>query len=118
MRITPDGQVTVSAGDTAKPLATGVASKRDAGMAPTFPRQAPAPAQGAAATGPDTTQSGLLAGLDWLDSLSLTGLDGQNLNEIGLKNGNLVVDDQQSGQQMDVRHISLSMRRRAAVGSR
>ena len=39
VRITPDGQVTVSAGDTAKPLATGVASKRDAGMAPTFPRQ-------------------------------------------------------------------------------
>ena len=38
VRITPDGQVTVSAGDTAKPLATGVASKRDAGMAPTFPR--------------------------------------------------------------------------------
>ena len=44
VRITPDGQVTVSAGDTAKPLATGVASKRDAGMAPTFPapeRRAP-----------------------------------------------------------------------------
>jgi hypothetical protein len=74
VRITPDGQVTVSAGDTAKPLATGVASKRDAGMAPTFPRSAAAPAQGA--TAPDATPNGLLAGLDWLDSLSLTGLDG------------------------------------------
>src|SRR3954471_7849183 len=95
VRITPDGQVTVSAGDTAKPLATGVASKRDAGMAPTFPRSAAAPVQGA--TAPDATPNGLLAGLDWLDSLSLTGLDGQNLNEIGLKNGNLVVDDQQRG---------------------
>src|SRR6266478_2270781 len=105
VRITPDGQVTVSAGDTAKPLATGVASKREAGIAPTFPRQTPgslAPGaaspnapSGAAAAAPDTTQNGLLAGLDWLDSLSLTGLDGQNLNEIGLKNGNLVVDDQQ-----------------------
>src|SRR5882757_3693837 len=72
VRITPDGQVSVSAGDTAKPLATGVASKRDAGLAPTFPRQAPA--QGAVAAVPDTTQNGLLAGLDWLDSLSLTGL--------------------------------------------
>ena len=39
VRITPDGQVTVSAGDTAKPLATGVASKRDAGIPATFPRQ-------------------------------------------------------------------------------
>jgi Protein of unknown function len=109
VRITPDGQVTVSAGDTAKPLATGVASKRDAGMAPTFPRQAPAPDVAAAA--PDPTQNGLLAGLDWLDSLSLTGLDGQNLNEIGLKNGNLVVDDQQRGNKWTFENISLSMRR-------
>ena len=54
VRITPDGQVTVSAGDTAKPLATGVASKRDAGMAPTFPRPAPAPTQGGTAARHDT----------------------------------------------------------------
>ncbi|MEH2508487.1 hypothetical protein V1290_007298 [Bradyrhizobium sp. AZCC 1578] len=116
VRITPDGQVTVSAGDTAKPLATGVASKRDAGIAPTFPRQAPAPPQGAAATAPDTTQNGLLAGLDWLDSLSLTGLDGQNLNEIGLKNGNLIVDDQQRGNKWTFENISLSMRRPSSGG--
>src|SRR4029077_14766909 len=41
VRITPDGTVTVSAGETAKPLATGVASKKDAGLAPTFPRPLP-----------------------------------------------------------------------------
>src|SRR3954451_4179148 len=111
VRITPDGQVTVSAGDTAKPLATGVASKRDAGLAATFPRPAMAPAQGAVATAPDTMQNGLLASLDWLDSLSLSGLDGQNLNEIGLKNGNLVVDDQQRGNKWTFENISLSMRR-------
>lgn len=116
VRITSDGQVTVSAGDTAKPLATGVASKRDAGMAPTFPRQGAAPAQGAVATAPDTTPNGLLAGLDWLDSLSLTGLDGQNLNEIGLKNGNLVVDDQQRGNKWTFENISLSMRRPSSGG--
>src|SRR3954462_5900395 len=51
VRITPDGQVTVSAGDTAKPLATGVASKRDAGLAATFPRPPPA---AAGAAPPDT----------------------------------------------------------------
>ena len=52
VRITPDGTVTVSAGDTAKPLATGVASKKDAGLAPTFPRQIPgdAAARGRGAT--------------------------------------------------------------------
>ena len=121
IRITPDGYVTVSTGDTTKPLATGVTSKRDAGMSPTFPRSAgtarpsaavpfaasPAPA----ATSPGSAQSGLLAGLDWLDSLSLTGLDGQNLNEIGLKNGVLVVDDQQRGNKWTFENISLGLRR-------
>jgi len=127
VRITPEGYVTVSAGDTAKPLATGVASKRDAGMAPTFPRPAPAsppsataspsaPAAPSASAAPESTQSGLLAGLDWLDSLSLTGLDGQNLNEIGLKNGNLVVDDQQRGNKWTFDNISLSLRRPSGGG--
>src|ERR1700731_3257295 len=105
VRITPDGNVTVSTGDNARPLATGVASRKAAGLPPTFPRQVPAsgPASSPAAqslpapASPDSTQSDLLAGLDWLDSLSLTGLDGQNLVEIGLKNGNLIVDDQQRG---------------------
>jgi hypothetical protein len=127
VRITPDGSVTVSAGDTAKPLATGVASKREAGMPPTFPRPAPAsppsataspsaPAAPPPATAPESTQSGLLAGLDWLDSLSLTGLDGQNLNEIGLKNGNLIVDDQQRGNKWTFDNISLSLRRPSGGG--
>ncbi len=128
VRITPDGNVTVSTGDTAKPLATGVASKKDAGIAPTFPRQIPgAPPQGAAppsraapsapaATVSDNAQSGLLAGLDWLDSLSLTGLDGQNLNEIGLKNGNLIVDDQQRGNKWTFDNVSLSLRRPSGGG--
>jgi hypothetical protein len=114
VRITPDGQVSVSAGDTAKPLATGVASKRDAGIAATFPRQGTAPAAGTAPA--DNAPNGLLAGLDWLDSLSLTGLDGQNLNEIGLKNGNLVVDDQQRGNKWTFENISLSMRRPSGGG--
>src|SRR6267154_125101 len=120
VRITPDGYVTVSTGDNAKPLATGVASKKEAGIPPTFPRQIAPPGTGspsssaapsaAAPAGPDSTQSGLLAGLDWLDSLSLTGLDGQNLNEIGLKNGNLIVDDQQRGNKWNFENITLSLR--------
>jgi hypothetical protein len=123
VRITPDGYVTVSTGDNAKPLATGVASKKEAGIPPTFPRQiappgAVSPSAPSAATpaGPDSTQSGLLAGLDWLDSLSLTGLDGQNLNEIGLKNGNLIVDDQQRGNKWNFENITLSLRRPSAGG--
>ena len=129
VRITRDGYVTVSAGETAKPLATGVASKKEAGIAPTFPRQTPGgvpsgaagPSSSATPSAPlaaipDNAQSGLLAGLDWLDSLSLTGLDGQNLNEIGLKNGNLIVDDQQRGNKWNFENISLSLRRPSSGG--
>src|SRR6516162_3174682 len=126
IRITPDGYVTVSAGDTAKPLATGVASKKEAGLPPTFPRPgsalppvptAPAaPSASDSASSPGNAQSGLLAGLDWLDSLSMTGLDGQNLNEIGLKNGNLIVDDQQRGSKWSFENISLSLRRPSSGG--
>jgi Protein of unknown function len=133
VRITPDGYVTVSTGDNARPLATGVTSKRQLDGAPLPPGQiaAGSPASPAAPpssssaqpgattpappSGRDTT-SGLLAGLDWLDSLSLTGLDGQNLNEIGLKNGNLIVDDQQRGNKWNFQNITLSLRRPSGGG--
>ena len=131
VRITPDGYVTVSTGDTARPLATGVTSKRQVGGAPApgqsgvamplGPVAPPSPGTqaGAPVTVPgnrDPTTSGLLAGLDWLDSLSLTGLDGQNLNEIGLKNGNLIVDDQQRGNKWNFENITLSLRRPSGGG--
>ncbi|WP_407174081.1 DUF3971 domain-containing protein [Bradyrhizobium sp. STM 3562] len=123
VRITPDGYVTVSAGETAKPLATGVAArpKDGAGLAvqPPSSLAAPptaAPAPAPPATAPSSGNGGLLAGLDWLDSLSLTGLDGQNLNEIGLKNGSLVVDDQQRGNKWNFENISLSLRRPSGGG--
>jgi Protein of unknown function/AsmA-like C-terminal region len=114
IRITPDGQVTVSTGDTMRPLATGVASS---------PRPATniSPGQGSPSVASPPvarrdSSSGLLAGLDWLDSLSLTGLDGQNLNEIGLKNGILTVDDQQRGNKWSFDNISLSLRRPGGGG--
>jgi hypothetical protein len=131
VRITPDGQVTVSTGDNARPLATGVTSTRLRGAAAVPPGQSTAPVSpeqvspslrgvppGTAAATPDNRSStnGLLAGLDWLDSLSLTGLDGQNLNEIGLKNGNLVVDDQQRGNRWTFDNITLSLRRPSGGG--
>jgi hypothetical protein len=131
VRITPDGYVTVSTGDNARPLATGVASKKpvvgappspgqSATMAPVGPASPSSPGgpSGAATKTPDRgdAASGLLAGLDWLDSLSLTGLDGQNLNEIGLKNGSLVVDDQQRGNKWNFENISLSLRRPSGGG--
>ncbi|MDB5502410.1 MAG: hypothetical protein JWR89_2312 [Tardiphaga sp.] len=130
VRIMPDGQVTVSTGDNARPLATGVASTRPTALpvpVPTGPSLSLPPGQVAplvqalptpptAAADKREPVSGLLAGLDWLDSLSLTGLDGQNLNEIGLKNGRLVVDDQQRGNTSTFNNITLSLRRPTAGG--
>ncbi|WP_213775481.1 DUF3971 domain-containing protein [Bradyrhizobium sp. dw_78] len=130
VRITPDGYVTVSTGANARPIATGVTSKRQIGAPPSSPAQLPAsqpspavaapspPAPSGATAGADNrgAPSGLLAGLDWLDSLSLTGLDGQNLNEIGLKNGNLIVDDEQRGNKWNFENISLSLRRPSGGG--
>src|SRR3984893_1641219 len=81
VRITPDGYVTVSTGDTERPLATGVTSKRQAGGAPplaqgaaampTAPVAPPSPGaaqSGAAPTAPPSrdTASGLLSGGHWL----------------------------------------------------
>jgi hypothetical protein len=132
VRITPDGYVTVSTGDNARPLATGVTSKRQLarppdqaanqspGQSPSQPPaslpQAVSPATPSNTAAAPATPNGMLAGLDWLDSLSLTGLDGQNLNEIGLKNGNLIVDDQQRGNKWNFDNITLSLRRPSGGG--
>jgi hypothetical protein len=133
VRITPDGYVTVSTGDNARPLATGVTSKRQLaappGQAPnqspgqspgqppaSLPQAAVSPAAPSNIPAAPTTPNGMLAGLDWLDSLSLTGLDGQNLNEIGLKNGKLIVDDQQRGNKWNFDNITLSLRRPSGGG--
>src|SRR6478609_2728988 len=128
VRITPDGYVTVSTGDNARPLATGVTSKRALGVPPPSPAQSgpmagassPSPSSPSAAAphgAPPATSdkgavsNGMLAGLDWLDSLSLTGLSGQNLSEIGLKNGRLIVDDQQRGNKWNFDNITVGLRR-------
>ncbi len=54
---------------------------------------------------------GLLAALAWIDGLGVSGLDGHDLNELGLKNGVLVVDDRQSGRTWKFDNITLVLRR-------
>lgn len=129
VRIAPDGEVSVTAGGrSAQPLATGQASGTPTSGAETpvagaaTPTAAPAaPDQGASLSSPQqpgaaAPSSGLLAVLEWLDSVGSKGLGGQGLDEIGLRNGVLVVDDQQSKSQVTFENISLSLRRAAAGG--
>jgi hypothetical protein len=112
--IEPDGRVSVSTGSTARPLVTATPSDLAAPLAPPTPSapanaQTPSPATG---SGIDT----LLAALARLDGLSASGLDGYDLNEIGIKNGNITVDDRQSNNHWSFENITLSVRRPSGGG--
>lgn len=115
VRITTDGRVIISTGENARPLATAQATPAQ-DLRPSAPVPSPAPAATPASAPAKGGLSGLLAGLDWLDSLSRSGLDGENLDEVGLKNGSLVVDDQRSGNRLKFQNISLSLRRPSGGG--
>ncbi|MGO9357096.1 MAG: DUF3971 domain-containing protein [Xanthobacteraceae bacterium] len=126
VRISTDGRVIISTGESARPLATAQASPasspRQAAPSLATPNTAPpsaaipaptrAPSSPAtSATGGRSGLEGLLAGLEWLDGLSKSGLDGENLDEVGLKNGSLIVEDQRIGNLVRFQNISLSLRR-------
>ena len=102
VRIGNDGQFTLLTADQAKPAerpratpstSSDVASQP---VAKSFLRDAP------------RNFSALLA---WIDGLRALGLDGYDLNEIGLKNGRVIVDDERNGQRSIFENISLSVTR-------
>jgi len=110
VRVEPDGRMTVSTGADKRPLATTPALAA-IGLRP------------AAASGPEPAaeqkrgmQENFVAFLSWVDSLGALGLDGGDLTEVGLKSGNLVVDDRRNGHQSRFENIHLSVTRpRAGV---
>lgn len=120
VRITPDGRVIVSTGQSNSPLATAKVSEKPA-AAPVASAPGQASPQATPATpGQESNPNGaggLLAALDWLDGLSAKGLDGQSLNEIGLRNGVLSVEDQRSGGRLTFENISLSLLRPSGGGA-
>jgi len=104
VRIETDGRITVFAGADKRPIAT---------TSPTLP---PAqPDTGANALAPQgPLRSGMhdVAGiLSWIDGLGATGLDGHDLRELGLKNGNLIVDDRRNGKRWTFSRINVSLTR-------
>lgn len=115
VRVEPDGRVAIFAGSDGK------ATEGTAPISATLPRQStgpattssapgmPAPADQSAAN--DKNMTGLLSLVAWIDSLGAAGLDGHDLNELGLKNGRLIVDDRQSGRQLSFDNISLALQR-------
>jgi len=104
VRIETDGRLTVFAGADKRPIATA------------------APASGPPRVSePDiagTPQGALRAGFQDLasvmariDAVGQTGLDGHDLRELGLKNGNLVVDDRRNGKRWTFDGINASLTR-------
>jgi Protein of unknown function len=128
VRIESDSQVTVFAGGTKRPLVTASAASAAAAasaqarseraatnikLTPPAPPAAVAPIAAGAAT-LAASRSGvpdLAALLAWIESLDAGALDGRDLTEIGLKGGNLTVDDQRNGKQWTFTNIDLSVMR-------
>jgi hypothetical protein len=106
IRVEADGRVSVSTGAAHRPLTTTVSL---ASVGPSVPA-VPAPPL---SSGGDkrTLQESFATFLAWLDSLGALGLDGGDLTEIGLKSGNLVVDDVRTGHQSKFENIHLSLTR-------
>ena len=87
VRVEPDGTVTVSTGAERRPLATTPA------LASVGSGSISAPGADRAGEQKRGMQENFAAFLAWIDSLGAPGLDGGDLTEVGLKSGNLVVDD-------------------------
>jgi hypothetical protein len=116
VRIELDSKLTVFAGSNKRPFVTasalstplGAGSTRSKVLTPIAALPLPtAPAASTARAGvPD-----FAALLAWIESLDAGGLDGRDLTEIGLKGGNLSVDDQRNGKQWTFTNINLSVTR-------
>jgi hypothetical protein len=113
VRIQRDGRISIMAGSNARPIVTEKPVDVIAKSTPATPRQS-IPEPGAASKSSDA--DALTQAIAWIDRLSASGLDGYDLNEIGLKNGHLVVDDQQSNNRWTFENITLSLRRPSAGG--
>ena len=116
VRIEPDSKVTVFAGANKRPFVTASAVQQPvrAGLvSAASPERVPVP------PAPSSSRSVIpdfVALLAWIDSLGASGLDGRELSEIGLKNGNLTVDDQRNNKQWTFHDINLSLTRAKAGG--
>jgi hypothetical protein len=112
VRIEPDSKVTVFAGANKQTFVT--ASAASTPVTPAAAATHPLLSAERADPPPATVRSVIpdfAAFIAWIDSLGASGLDGKDLGEIGLKNGNLTVDDQRNGRQWTFENINLSLTR-------
>jgi hypothetical protein len=78
---------------------------------------APATVPSAEKLPPPRRASEMFAGLlSRIDAIGESGLDGHDLRELGLKNGNLTVNDERTGKRWTFRDISMSVERARSGG--
>src|ERR1700683_99643 len=118
VRIEHSGDVTVFAGANKHPIATAPASvaaavaNGAAAPAPPQPATSGHPALAGVTAAPQRKTSEILAALlTWIDGIGEAGLDGHDLRELGLKDGNLTVDDARTGKRWSFQDITLSLER-------
>ena len=101
VRIESDGRLTVFAGADTRPIATAE------------PTVKPSSASGPASAGAPLRAEfeSLASVMSRLDAVGESGLDGHDLRELGLKNGNLVVDDRRNGKRWTFDGINASLTR-------
>ncbi len=122
LRIEENGDITVFAGAETRPIATASAPPLPAKKAAAKPAENALPADAttpAAPTPAAPQRSGyeeLAALLSWVDGLGASGLDGYDLTQLGLKGGNLIVDDRRNGKRWTFSRINLSLTRPADGG--
>ena len=105
VRIETDGRLTVFAGADKRPIATAEPTK------PAIVLSSPGE-QGSPTTSPMRAEFESVAALmARIDAVGESGLDGHDLRELGLKNGNLVVDDRRNGKQWKFDGINVSLTR-------
>ena len=111
LRIEQDGSLNVFAGSPDSSPASGaiehVASVRGLDTRMATAMASPIKEASASAVGPGP----LATAVGWLRTLDAVGFDGQDLIEIGLKNGNIAVDDRRTGKQLSFGQINLSLTR-------
>jgi hypothetical protein len=104
VRIETDGKVTVFAGANTRPIAVATSPVVPKGPGTQMPAT-----DSSRDVIPDSED--VAAVLTWIDGLGVSGLDGHGLGELGLRNGNLTVDDQRSGKRWSFTHINVSLSR-------
>jgi hypothetical protein len=105
VRIETDGRLTVFAGADKRPIATAEPTR------PAVVLSSPGE-QGSPTASPMRAEFESVAALmARIDAVGESGLDGHDLRELGLKNGNLVVDDRRNGKQWKFDGINVSLTR-------